>query len=846
MTDNELDRYWAEIAQVLPNAISKPGKYDLQVFKLPPELGCPPVPPGSERASLLTEACLAFLQTDPELAMFVEDFVLDAYNIQLREEVRLCAECPGLTIIPGSSRLLALLLPRGAGGRRRRQGGARWLRAVLQGGQCRAQSRAVQCSPRLQVSHLHASAMAFSPGLEELSRLRQRAGTARPLYGQPEVAGLWRLYLAGSLHAQLPADWQPLVRQFYARAFAVFYNRVEASGGEAGGGQDDSTDWTGELLCRGCDQQTDSCVCHAVTTSFQAAMEKLGQLGLLERLSGQVVLETVEERIQEQVQTSRGSFDCSYLGPLEGWLDRTVVAWLRSVPSIQPAEVAAVRTQLIGCLYETYTKTRIEQLFEIIIEFPESQPALEDLRDCLGQTEGLRATLTSSLRQVLDAKLLHPGVNTADILTAYIAAIRALRVLDGSGVVLELVCSNVRRYLKTREDTVRCIVQSLIDEATELTEELTKGAGLQLDHSFQDDGAVLEDWQAWQPDPVDAPAGGGQHGRRSADIISMLVNIYGSKELFVNEYRSLLSNRLLAQRSYDTDKEIRYLELLKLRFGDVPLHQCEVMLKDIGDSKRINSHLHSGEGEGGQELLHQVFPVNALILSAQFWPQFKAENLELPQEVADSLDVYTKAFQNSKGNRTLVWKPHLGFANIDLEIGDKKINLTVSPIHAAIIHRFQEQAVWGGQQLAASLRLPLSTLRRRISFWQDQGFLRESTSAPDSWSLVEEGPRAGQGRADMSLHGEGCSGQQDEDSVTASSADQREEELGMFWSYITGMLTNLESLPLERIHQMLRIFAMQPGPSAAECDLQELRAFLDTKVRQHKLAFSGGHYRLPK
>ena len=56
-------------------------------------------------------------------------------------------------------------------------------------------------------------------------------------------------------------------------------------------------------------------------------------------------------------------------------------------------------------------------------------------------------------------------------------------------------------------------------------------------------------------------------------------------------------------------------------------------------------------------------------------------------QVADSLDVYTKAFQTLKGNRTLVWKQHLGFANIDLEIGDKKINLTVSPIHAAIIYR---------------------------------------------------------------------------------------------------------------------------------------------------------------
>ena len=38
------------------------------------------------------------------------------------------------------------------------------------------------------------------------------------------------------------------------------------------------------------------------------------------------------------------------------------------------------RQKLLQYLYETYTKARIEQLFNIIIEFPESQPALEDLR----------------------------------------------------------------------------------------------------------------------------------------------------------------------------------------------------------------------------------------------------------------------------------------------------------------------------------------------------------------------------------------------------------------------------------------------------------------------------------
>lgn len=73
----------------------------------------------------------------------------------------------------------------------------------------------------------------------------------------------------------------------------------------------------------------------------------------------------------------------------------------------------------------------------------------------------------------------------------------------------------------------------------------------------------------------------------------MVVDIYGSKELFVNEYRNLLADRLLTQLDFNPEKEIRNLELLKLRFGEALLHSCEVMLKDISDSKRINTHIQS-------------------------------------------------------------------------------------------------------------------------------------------------------------------------------------------------------------------------------------------------------------
>ena len=272
----------------------------------------------------------------------------------------------------------------------------------------------------------------------------------------------------------------------------------------------------------------------------------------------------------------------------------------------------------------------------------------------------------------------------------------------------------------------------------------------------------MTNWDSWCPDPSDADPQRHSQARRTSDIISMLVNIYGSKELFVNEYRAILSNRLLSHFTYETEKEIRNLELLKLRFGEAPLHQCEVMLKDISDSKRINTLLHASPASSEQgdkeeqeeameedenkgsmrkrkglkhplgpssqsELSRQPFPVNAVILSAQFWPQLKEETLELPTEVSSALEVYTRAFEAMKGNRTLVWKPHLGFANIDLEIGSKKVNLTVSPVHAAIIYQFQMASEWPADQLARTLKIPVSTLRRRMAFWLAQGLVREKS-----------------------------------------------------------------------------------------------------------------------
>jgi hypothetical protein len=58
------------------------------------------------------------------------------------------------------------------------------------------------------------------------------------------------------------------------------------------------------------------------------------------------------------------------------WLDIVVLAWLKD-----GLMRGISRKKLLEYLYNTYTKARIEQQFNIIIEFSDSQPTLEDLRD---------------------------------------------------------------------------------------------------------------------------------------------------------------------------------------------------------------------------------------------------------------------------------------------------------------------------------------------------------------------------------------------------------------------------------------------------------------------------------
>jgi anaphase-promoting complex subunit 2 len=489
-------------------------------------------------------------------------------------------------------------------------------------------------------------------------------------------------------------------------------------------------------------------------------------LEIFDHLCGDIVVEVVQNKIQSHIEMkSIDNYQISFINSFERWLQIIIIGWIKliyshydhtgggginsinSYPLDFDEYLINYRKQLAHFMYTQYADVRIRRLFDIVIDFPDSKSAIDDLRVCLEKTN-LRNHVVESLKMSIEQRLLHPGVNTSDILSAYVSAIKALTCLDSTGVMMENVCEPLKKYLRNRDDTVKCIVSNLTDDAdssSDLMEEFCKDLYTYENgtngNSKEKNEAV---WQYWTPDPIDAlPAslattgsGSDETPEAKSNIISMLVNIYGSKDLFVNEYKTLLGDRLLSNYAHNMEKEIRNLELLKLRFGESNLFACEAMLKDISESKRINSNVLDQLKNKGEDKMDlngdvNVYEISAatlkcLILSEQFWPKLKEEKIELSASLRSIQDKFRTSYETFKGNRTLIWKNYLGLVTIDLEINGNVLEFNVTPIQASIIMKFEEKESWPIHELATSLKMCSFSLRKKLQFWKMQGLIKET------------------------------------------------------------------------------------------------------------------------
>lgn len=518
---------------------------------------------------------------------------------------------------------------------------------------------------------------------------------------------------------------------------------------------------------------------------------------------------------------------------------------------------------------------RTSELFDVIVEWPASSGAIEDLKH-FATNPAARSHIANSFIAMLNQRLLHPGASTVQILQLYISIIRAFNLLDARGVILDRVARPIRRYLRDRDDTVKVIVNGLLadpldangepaasnsDTLAELATELSKAREASLRSNL---GELDWDDMNWMPDPIDAAPD--YKKSKNSDVIGSLISLFESKETFVRELQNMLADRLIKKRA-DFEQETSVLELLKVRFGDSALQACEVMLRDIFDSKRVDAVVRNDQGlarrqpspphaspERRAAETEDVPQLHAKILSRFFWPSLQEQAFNIPEEIVSLQQRYTTGFESLKQSRKLTWLNGLGQVTVELDLEDRVFTDEVTTWQATVIYAFQSEdetspATKTVTELSQKLEMSASLVRSACLFWVSKRILIETQR--DTFRVLEVLPSEEENEA-MGVsdtdNGEGgtASAAAAADAAAAAAAKESadaaaSEKMNLYWQFIVGMLTNQGSMPLQRIVMMLKIVVPGGFPFSNE----ELREFLAGMVAQGKLEIiSGGSYKI--
>ena len=148
--------------------------------------------------------------------------------------------------------------------------------------------------------------------------------------------------------------------------------------------------------------------------------------------------------------------------------------------------------------------------------------------------------------------------------------------------------------------------------------------------------------------------------------------------------------------------------MLGYRFGEEALHSCEVMLRDIEESRRTNTSVHSAlkskaaiagstiaasnsitisNSDSNSDRNHSI--VDFAIVSDNYWPAvLSPADVDIDPSSATQhpmaqkwLDEYHATYKVLKAPRKLEISPHLGVVDIDLDFDDGTTrNFNVNPI----------------------------------------------------------------------------------------------------------------------------------------------------------------------
>lgn len=348
---------------------------------------------------------------------------------------------------------------------------------------------------------------------------------------------------------------------------------------------------------------------------------------------------------------------------------------------------------------------RINEIFEIVANFPESAPALLDIKYYIKPQE--RSRLVTSFIKDCQKYLLHAGTNTDDIISFYTLTIKSFLCVDPRGVLLDNCSRSIRRYLRERSDTVRNIVKALLE-----TGSTHKLSSLSLELSKEQDKQTTNLSLDWTADPIDALP-----DFKKKDIIESLMSIFENKDTFVTELVEIFAAKLLTLEDNDLMDVITKLEQLRSRFEEKDLNNIDVMVNDIKVSSNLDQNIQRLNPNMSKK-------ISFLILSHMYWPEMEIATFKLPDLIQEQIQAYFTQFANLKKGRCMNWV-NSGVVSLDIEIEGNILQFEVTPACACVINMFNERERLSLEEVSKELQMDKDTAKAALDFWARQRILKD-------------------------------------------------------------------------------------------------------------------------
>lgn len=195
------------------------------------------------------------------------------------------------------------------------------------------------------------------------------------------------------------------------------------------------------------------------------------------------------------------------------------------------------------------------------------------------------------------------------------------------------------------------------------------------------------------------------------DKVMALFRYLQEKDVFEKYYKQHLAKRLLSGRTVSDDAERSLLVKLKTECGYQYTSKLESMFTDIKTSRDSMMDFKARCVEHGVDL---GLDLQVQVLTTGSWPTQNTAKCNLPRELERCCEEFKQFYLGAHSGRRLTWQTNMGTADLKLNLGSRRHELSVSTYQMCILLLFNDNEKLTYKDIAEATEIPSSDLKRSL------------------------------------------------------------------------------------------------------------------------------------